>query len=100
MLFQDRSYNARSILLTKDLFIEMIYFQDIPIVVVGNKVDTIREIEPEDINDWVESDLPKERYRTEFATLKIKSPLNSTNYWCLFQNQSFGMFCSSKYEYQ
>ena len=40
-------------------------FQDIPIVVVGNKVDTIREIEPEDINDWVETDLPKERYENE-----------------------------------
>ena len=77
---------------------EIIDFQDIPIVVVGNKVDTIREIEPEDINDWVESDLPKERYVNEFATLKIKSPLIQT--WCLFQNQSFGMFCSSEYEYQ
>ena len=47
---------------------------------VGNKVDTIREIEPEDINDWVESDLPKERYVTEFASLKTSiTPLIQTN---------------------
>ena len=42
---------------------------------VGNKVDTIREIEPEDINDWVETDLPKERYENESVALKIKSLL-------------------------
>ena len=36
-------------------------FQDIPIVVVGNKVDVLSEIEPEDIQDWVEQHLSKER---------------------------------------
>ena len=35
--------------------------QDIPIVVVGNKVDVLREIEPSDIQDWVQQHLAKER---------------------------------------
>lgn len=36
-------------------------FQEIPIVVAGNKVDMVRDVEPEDIQDWVQSDLPKQR---------------------------------------
>ena len=44
---------------------------------VGNKVDTIREIEPEDINDWVETDLPKERYVDADESLTLKNPFKS-----------------------
>ena len=39
----------------------LIILQDIPIIVAGNKIDVIREIEPEDIQDWVQRDLPKQR---------------------------------------
>ena len=35
--------------------------QDIPIVVAGNKVDVVREIEIEEVEDWVSSQLSKER---------------------------------------
>eukprot|EP00093_Oithona_nana_P009540 09540.XXX_402181_399586_1 [CDS] Oithona nana genome sequencing. len=38
-------------------------FQDIPIVVAGNKVDVVREIEIEEVEDWVSSQLSKERTR-------------------------------------
>ena len=31
-------------------------------MVAGNKVDVVREIEPEDIQDWVLHSLPQERY--------------------------------------
>lgn len=30
-------------------------------MIAGNKVDVVREIEPEDIQDWVTEHLPKER---------------------------------------
>jgi len=36
-------------------------FQDIPIVVVGNKQDVVREIEPGDVQDWAQNFLPQER---------------------------------------
>ena len=35
--------------------------QDIPIVVAGNKVDVVREIEIEEVEDWVSSQLSKDR---------------------------------------
>jgi len=34
-------------------------FQDIPIVVAGNKVDVVREIEIEEVEDWLSSQLSK-----------------------------------------
>ena len=45
-------------------------------MVVGNKVDVVREIEPEDIQDWVLHSLPQERYekiiKNIFSILKYK----------------------------
>ena len=35
--------------------------QDVPIVIAGNKVDVVREIEIEEVEDWVSSQLSKER---------------------------------------
>ncbi len=36
-------------------------FQDIPIVVAGNKIDLVKEVDDDDVHDWVSSDLPSER---------------------------------------
>ncbi|TRY69394.1 hypothetical protein TCAL_02184 [Tigriopus californicus] len=39
-------------------------YQDIPIVVVGNKTDLVREVDSQDVMAWMKSDLPK--LRTDF----------------------------------
>ena len=44
-------------------------FQDIPIVVVGNKQDVVREIEPGDVQDWAQNFLPQERYKRRYSHL-------------------------------
>ena len=36
-------------------------FQDIPIVIVANKIDLVREVDSADVISWIESDLPRLR---------------------------------------
>ena len=38
------------------------FFQDIPIVVAGNKIDLVREVDRDEVIDWVTSEMSKQRY--------------------------------------
>ena len=40
----------------------LFFFQDIPIVIVANKIDLVREVDSVDVISWIESDLPRLRY--------------------------------------
>ena len=37
------------------------YFQDIPIVIAGNKSDMVDELQPGDVESWIDSNLTKDR---------------------------------------
>jgi hypothetical protein len=59
--------------------------QDIPIVVVGNKVDVVREIELGDIQDWAQHFLPQERYKKDtVATDELLCLKNAGTYISMF----------------
>ena len=65
-------------------------FQDIPIVVVGNKQDVVREIEPGDVHEWAQNFLPQERYKKEVVFLIFHN--SNAPFYILFQDTCIGMF--------